>query len=122
MAKKLGLDTCHQCGDKIENIDNFSIEHKKPWLDSNDPLGLFFDLDNIGFSHLRCNSNAARRGTRNNKVIHGTPNGFGHCSYCGEDKHADEMIKCKTDYSGLDNVCKKCKSVLNKKRRNQKAL
>lgn len=40
--------------------DNFSIEHKIPWLDSDDPVDLFFNLENIDFSHLLCNSAAKR--------------------------------------------------------------
>lgn len=51
---------CHHCGGSLDR-DNFSIEHKTPWLDSEDPVGLFFDLDNITFSHLSCNSGAARK-------------------------------------------------------------
>lgn len=35
--------------------DTFSIEHIEPWLDSDDPVKVYFDLENIGFSHLRCN-------------------------------------------------------------------
>ena len=42
--------------------ETFSIEHKTPWLDSGDPIGLYFDLDNISFSHLSCNCRASRRG------------------------------------------------------------
>ena len=41
--------------------ETFSIEHLKPWLDSNDPVGLYFDLDNISFSHLSCNISDARK-------------------------------------------------------------
>ena len=44
--------------------DNFSVEHVTPWLDSEDPVGLFFDLKNISFSHRNCNSSAARRPTK----------------------------------------------------------
>lgn len=60
-AQKCGHDKCFQCGEKIDNIDNFSIEHKVPYLDSEDPTFLFFDLNNIGFSHLSCNSSASRK-------------------------------------------------------------
>lgn len=51
---------CFQCGNKMSR-DNFSIEHKIPWLDSEDPVGLFFDMENIGFSHLTCNVKAGRK-------------------------------------------------------------
>ena len=53
---------CHQCGAELSRED-FSIEHKTPWLDSENPIGLFFDLENIAFSHKGCNSRAARRFT-----------------------------------------------------------
>ena len=51
---------CYQCGEELTR-DTFSIEHKEPWLDSEDPSGLYFDLDNISFSHLTCNIKAGRR-------------------------------------------------------------
>ena len=51
---------CFQCGGELTR-DTFSVEHKIPWLHSEKPLDLFFDLDNIAFSHLGCNSRAARR-------------------------------------------------------------
>ena len=53
-------DFCHHCKCRMTR-ENFSIEHIKPWLHSDDPLGLFFDLNNISFSHSSCNSSAARR-------------------------------------------------------------
>jgi hypothetical protein len=58
-----GYDTCHRCGEKIETERELSIEHKVPWLDSEDPKGLFFDLNNIAFSHLSCNCRASTGGT-----------------------------------------------------------
>lgn len=60
LIKRLNLDTCYQCGCKIDNANEFSVEHKIPWLDSENASGLFFDLDNIAFSHLKCNSGAKR--------------------------------------------------------------
>lgn len=53
-------DSCCKCGEFMSRED-FSIEHKTPWLDSEDPLGLYFDLENISFSHLRCNIADARK-------------------------------------------------------------
>lgn len=61
LAKKLGEDICHQCGEKIETVREFSVEHKIPWMDSEDPKGLFFDMENISFSHLSCNIKAGRK-------------------------------------------------------------
>lgn len=61
LLKKLNENYCHQCGGEIESVKELSIEHKIPWLDSANPKELFFDLDNIGFSHLSCNAGAARQ-------------------------------------------------------------
>lgn len=55
-----GEDVCFKCGE-IMSREDFSIEHKEPWLDSDDPVKNFFDLENISFSHLNCNISAARR-------------------------------------------------------------
>lgn len=55
------LDICFQCGTSIDSLDDMSIEHKVPWLDSKSPRDLFFDLNNIAFSHLKCNVGAARK-------------------------------------------------------------
>ena len=63
---------CYRCK-KPMTRDTFSIEHKVPWLDSYDPVGLFFDLNNISFSHLKCNIQAGRG---NRKKIHNNNNDF----------------------------------------------
>jgi len=60
LAKRLDMHWCYQCGAEIEFSKDISIEHKTPWLHSEDPKGLFFDLDNVVFSHKSCNYGAAR--------------------------------------------------------------
>ena len=60
LLAKLEENICYQCKKSIESANDLSVEHKIPWLDSEDPVKLFFDLDNIAFSHLSCNT-AARR-------------------------------------------------------------
>lgn len=55
-----GKDICYQCNEKIKR-ENLSIEHKVPWLDSENPPEMYFDLSNIAFSHLKCNVGAARK-------------------------------------------------------------
>ena len=61
LLKKLGINKCWRCSELITDVKDLSIEHKKPWLDSKDPIGLYFDLDNIAFSHIKCNIGAARK-------------------------------------------------------------
>jgi len=80
------LDICFRCHGIIKKIENLSIEHKVPWLDSEDPVGLFFDMDNIAFSHTTCNYRASR-GTQMSK--HGTARRYEiHACRCRECKDA----------------------------------
>jgi len=51
------LNVCFHCNRDITNVDELSIEHKQPWFKTN--ADLFWDLDNIAFSHYSCNSGAA---------------------------------------------------------------
>jgi len=57
-VRRLGLDRCHRCNEKIESIDDLSIEHKDNWMQADDPVKSFFDLGNLAFSHLNCNIKA----------------------------------------------------------------
>lgn len=56
LIQQLDRAVCFRCGKVIENVGEFSIDHKQHWLDSDDPSSLFWDLDNIAFSHQGCNS------------------------------------------------------------------
>lgn len=50
-----GHDVCHRCGERIKSVDDLSIEHRTSWQLAADPSASFFNLDDITFSHLRCN-------------------------------------------------------------------
>lgn len=58
-AKRCDEDICFRCGLQIEVIEDFSIEHKNAWSKAENPVEAFFDLNNIAFSHLSCNTGAA---------------------------------------------------------------
>lgn len=73
LAQKCEMDICYQCGKRIETIDLLTIEHKTPFLDSDDPLDVFFDIDNIAFSHAVCNTKA-RRAMK--PIAHGTQHAY----------------------------------------------
>lgn len=64
LIKETNKDICYHCGEKIENVEDLSIEHKEKWLYSDNPADLFFDLDNIAFSHLSCNIKDSRPGIK----------------------------------------------------------
>lgn len=84
---------CYHCNKEMSRED-FSIEHIKPWLDSEDPVKLYFDLNNISFSHLKCNREAAR------------PRKHRHPS-----RKAYEVHGCR---------CDECKTIQRDRRRNQR--
>lgn len=72
-AKKLNFDICYRCGERIEDEFDLTIDHKVPWRHSKNPVELFFDIDNIAFSHYGCNSGNARQVTRLKPMArHGT--------------------------------------------------
>lgn len=52
--------TCFRCGEQLER-ENFSIDHKSNWSEAEDPKKAYFDLDNIAFSHHRCNAKHTSR-------------------------------------------------------------
>lgn len=56
LMEKTSMDLCFRCGQKIGSIEEMSIDHKIQWLNSNNPKELYYDLDNIAFSHSVCNS------------------------------------------------------------------
>lgn len=60
LVSDAGRNTCFHCGGQIDR-GSFSVEHKTPWLDSENPRELFFDLENIAFSHLGCNVGKSRK-------------------------------------------------------------
>ena len=58
LAKKAGMDRCHRCKLLITDVSEFSVEHIEPWLWKD--VKLFWDINNIAFSHLSCNSSSAQ--------------------------------------------------------------
>ena len=76
LAQELCLTECTRCGEEIKEIENFTIDHIRPWLHSGAPVRLFFDLDNIAFSHLSCNCSNGSRSGKKIPIKHGTSHGY----------------------------------------------
>ena len=55
LVQKCGEAVCFRCGRTIDDPADLSLDHKKDWLHSEQVQELFWDLDNIAFSHKRCN-------------------------------------------------------------------
>jgi hypothetical protein len=102
LVKKLKLDFCARCKHQIKIVDDLTIDHLKPWLDSTAPVKLFFSLNNIGFSHAKCNIARPKRkiGPKNTR-------------WCGNCRRfLDQLNFCKNKYTwhGYNWTCKKCSS------------
>ncbi|UZV39663.1 hypothetical protein APT65_00055 [Trabzonvirus APT65] len=95
---KCGDNKCHKCGEEMSR-ETFSIEHVVPWLDSENPTELFFDIGNISYSHLVCNISSARK---TNKVYE-----------TGEEKLEAKRRNDRNFYNNLD-------ASERKRRRNEK--
>ena len=57
-----GHNQCFRCGNPMSR-DDFTMDHKKDWLNSGTPQQLYFDVENVAFSHHSCNSGAQIRST-----------------------------------------------------------
>lgn len=116
-----GRDRCFRCGKKMTR-ETFSIEHKAPWLDSEDPVGLFFDIDNISFSHNSCNYSASRKSKdwkksmdeNYNKYLKTIPPGKSWCCCCKQYLDISLFGKSAARKSGLATECKQCRKNRNK--------
>ena len=105
LVRRLGLDTCFRCGKKIETADDLSLDHKQVWLDV-DPR-LFWSLENIAFSHRRCNLPARYRGGVGLRKV--GPPGTAWCSRCQAFLPMDSFPRHARSWSGVRNYCRSCR-------------
>ena len=102
LLKRLGEDFCYRCENIIENVDDLSVEHKKPWLWNDKKL--FWDLDNIAFSHLKCNIANRPRGIDKN-----CKEGFHWCNGCKKCLPVKAFGANNQSMSGLKLHCRDCR-------------
>lgn len=123
LIQKTGEDNCHQCGERIASADELSIEHKSPWMDVSPDL--FWDLDNIAFSHGACNY-LDRRQTKQSqdrtihKQLFRMNKGPEGTAWCGAHKAylpIDRFSKDCNRWSGLQDRCRECRSKLRSPRK-----
>jgi hypothetical protein len=104
LVQELDKDICLRCGKKIETVKEFSIDHITSWQTHENPLETFFDLDNIAFSHLKCN---IAEGGGHNKII--APPGKAWCNICKKFIDIKKFSKNRYQHHGLEKFCKKCR-------------
>lgn len=106
-AQELGYDVCFACGEKIESAEELSVEHKEPWLNRENGIEKFWDLDNIAFSHLSCNKPHLYNGSGKHSRKVG-PEGTAWC-YKHKKFIATELFHIDNSrWNGLCNICKDC--------------
>ncbi len=111
LVQQCQLDVCYRCGNKIESVDDLSIEHIKNWLNSDDPIGLFYDLSNIAFSHLRCNIAAPPKVYRGGGMKFKERNsGEAWCNKCKQFLPVENFSKNGSRRNGLQNRCNLCRN------------
>lgn len=96
LAQKVDLDVCYCCGKKIERPEDLSIEHKLPWLNI-DPAR-FWDLNNIAFSHKKCNK----------RTLLLAPDGQAWCSGHKAFLPVEQFSKNLARKNNLCQYCKEC--------------
>lgn len=106
LLQQLNKNFCYRCGKLIENTNDLSTEHKESWLYIN--KNLFWDIDNIAFSHLECNMKNKPR-HRIETLGENCKKGFYWCSSCKKCLPVKLFGKDGKRYSGLRAHCKKCR-------------
>ena len=109
LLKRHEENVCYVCDTVIEKVDDLSIEHKKPWEGAS--IDLFWDLENIAFSHIRCNKPHQQNGGRD-KIV--TPEGTSWCWVCKQPRTLQLFT------SGAKGECSPCKGRRNSLRDRKK--
>lgn len=114
LVQQAKRDICYRCGLVIGSVDELTIEHKQEWEGVS--VELFWSLDNIAFSHARCNKPSRFR----QEQILRVQRGFGRCSTCKQEKPINQFSLNKHNSCGYDHHCRECKSIWNAKRSRKK--
>ena len=107
VLQKHGETICYRCGTDIESVDEFSMDHKVPWFGADNEL--FWDLENVGYSHLVCNT-GARRNHPQPALRKVGPPGTSWCTSCRRFRPVERITKGgKNGRNGLNVECKDCR-------------
>jgi hypothetical protein len=99
---RLEENICFKCHKPIERVEDLSIEPNLPW--EGILADLFWDLNNIAFSHLRCNVPHVRRGGEPQRKI--GPPGTAWCAYHEIFEPRENFYPAPENWHGLRNQCK----------------
>jgi len=102
--KKLGLNICFRCKKPIEDVETLSLDHKVDWMNHENAHALFWDINNIAFSHKKCNV----RGIGD--VVKNRPNGMEWCYGCKQYLSIEKFSANNSDKQrrSVHGYCKQC--------------
>lgn len=115
VLKRHNENICVRCNLLIELADDLSIEHLKAWEGVS--ADLFWDLDNVAFSHLRCNVPHSRPGPKI-KV----PDGTAWCSRHRAALPISEFHKSSGSDDGVKGYCKSCIAAIDTRQNHAKKV
>jgi hypothetical protein len=116
-AQRLNEDTCFKCHQRIESAEDLSIEHKLPWEGRSTEL--FWDLDNIAFSHLKCNrphkfnegNLSLYKFSPTVAIFNNAPDGMAWCVGHKDYRKIEEFHSNQRNVRGVASYCKECRKV-----------
>jgi len=132
LIQQLEKDLCFRCNKLIQTVEELSIDHKIPWENEINAKELFWNLENIAFSHLICNTVHARKNTEGRRLgylkikQHYADKSKKNktdkcwCYVCKKELSLENFTKNSKKSNGLQDECKKCRSKRRKELRLQK--
>lgn len=112
----IDMHHCYVCGDEIGSADDLSIEHIEPWLDRENGVELFWDLENIAFSHKTCNRPHTKRNGKS-YIAEEAPEGTAWCSKHQDYLPVDEFSPNRQRNNGYRSMCRDCNNTYERNRR-----
>jgi HNH endonuclease len=106
LLERHGENVCFKCQKTIDAPEELSIEHIRPWQLAGSHF--YWDMDNIAFSHLKCNRQSISKpgsGIKRRKV---GPEGTAWCSRCKDFLPVERFYKNRSNWNGYSNRCISC--------------
>ena len=101
LLQKHKENVCVRCTKEIQTVEDLSIEHIKPWEGRS--VELFWNMDNVSFSHLKCNIPHFQGASKMRKQ---PPEGMAWCRAHKCFEPVGDFWKDEKRWNGLRKTCK----------------
>jgi hypothetical protein len=106
LLSKHNENICFRCREPIKDAEELSIEHKKSWQIGGSHL--FWDIENIAFSHLKCNRPSVYLPGTGKALRKIGPKGTVWCNRCKDFLPVEKFYKNRSNWNGYSNRCINC--------------